>query len=93
MKLAKVFKQVTLDDFRQMLKEAINEDKITYNTDVWTAFQVLLDSLEFVQITMALEEAGLEGHLRSITIRKLLLGPGGIESQIESQEIEMTNGK
>ena len=85
MKLADLFKLVTLDDLRQMLIEAIEEGKITYNTDLYTAFEVILDSLDFVQLTLTLEEAGLESYLSSITVRKFLLEPDRRESENEPQ--------
>ncbi len=83
MKLADLFNQ---DDLRQMLIEAIEEGKITYNTDLSTAFQVIFDSLDFMQLTMALEEQGLESCLPSTTVRKFLLGPGRLESENDSQQ-------
>jgi hypothetical protein len=85
MKLADLFKQLTLDDLRQMLIEAIEEGKITYNTDLPTAFQIILDSLDFVQFTMMLEEAGLESWLHSTTVRKFLLEPDRLDSKHESE--------
>lgn len=73
MKLTGLFKQEPpFTDIRRKLRSAIAAGKTSEDTDAATALRLILDSLDAVELAMAIEERGGESDLFSHTVRDLL---------------------
>jgi hypothetical protein len=58
--------------FRNELRNAITKGKITEHTDSSSAISLLFDSLDLVELTMALEENGHESEDTARNVKELL---------------------
>jgi hypothetical protein len=73
MKWAKLFKQgPPYAETRQKLRSAIKAGNISEDADAATALRPILDSLDVVELALAMEERGEEGDLSAHTVRELL---------------------
>jgi len=73
MKLAELFKpQSPFDEARRKLRVAIDAGKITEDEDASAAFDRVFDSLEKLELVLALEESGGKAPFPPGTVRELL---------------------
>ena len=74
MKLKELFKQRSpYDDARKRLRAAIHAGKIAEDANARAALELIFDSLERVELGLALEELGGKTYL-SGTVRELIWG-------------------
>jgi hypothetical protein len=86
MKLTGLFKQEPpFTDIRRKLRSAIATGKTSEDADAATALRLILDSLDVVELDMAIEERGGESDLSVRTVRDLMWRLDRLDQEYERE--------